>query len=282
MQSFVWRFLLVILLLGSQGAYAQAPAAASVEDTVEELPELRAIVDATGFEGSVLIYDLNNNAYMAGHAEIVDQAFLPASTFKIFSALAALEAGVIADKNTVITWDGVQRSRTETNRDLDLQSAFRLSAVPHFQQLVKSVGAERMQGFIDAVGYGNRDISGGIDRFWLIGGLRLSPRQQVDFLVRLYRNELPFSERSMTAVKEMMVTEEGDDYVLRAKTGLATLENQDNTGWWAGWVEKEGNVYFFTSLLHANAPAESFGPSRQSVVRESLSQLGVLPPAPSL
>ncbi len=278
MQSFFWRFLLVILSFGAQGAYSQAPATA----IVQELPELRAIVDATGFEGSVLIYDLHNNAYMAGHAEIVDQAFLPASTFKIFSALAALETGVIADKNTVITWDGVQRGRTEINRDLDLQSAFRLSAVPHFQQLVKSVGAQRMQGFINAVGYGNRDISGGIDTFWLTGGLRLSPRQQVDFLVRMYRNELPFSERSMTAVKEMMVTEEGDGYVLRAKTGWATLENQDNTGWWAGWVEKEGNVYFFASLLHANAPAESFGPARQSVVRESLTHLDVLPPAPSL
>ena len=278
MQSFFWRFLLVMLSLGAQGAYAQAPATAMVQ----ELPELRAIVDATGFEGSVLIYDLHNNAYMAGHAEIVDQAFLPASTFKIFSALVALETGVIADKSSVITWDGVQRGRTEINRDLDLQSAFRLSAVPHFQQLVKSVGAQRVQGFIDAVGYGNRDISGGIDTFWLTGGLRLSPRQQVDFLVRLYRNELPFSEHSMTAVKAMMVSEEGDGYVLRAKTGWATLENQDNTGWWAGWVERDGNVYFFASLLHANAPAESFGPARQSVVRESLTHLGVLPPAPSL
>ena len=278
MQSFFWRFLLVILSFCAQGAYAQAPATAMVQ----ELPELRAIVDATGFEGSVLIYDLHNNAYMAGHAEIVDQAFLPASTFKIFSALVALETGVIADKNTVITWDGVQRGRTEINRDLDLQSAFRLSAVPHFQQLVKSVGAQRMQGFINAVGYGNRDISGGIDTFWLTGGLRLSSREQVDFLVRLYRNELPFSEQSMTAVKEMMVTEESDAYVLRAKTGWATLKNQDNTGWWAGWVETADNVYFFASLLHANAPAESFGPARQSVVKESLTHLDVLSPAPSL
>ncbi len=272
MQNFFSRFLLMILALGFQGAHAQTPAIAMVE----EVQELRAIVDATGFDGSVLIYDLHNNLYMAGHAESVEQTFLPASTFKIFSAMAALETGVIADKSAVIAWDGVQRSRTETNRDLDLQSAFRLSSVPHFQQLVKSIGAERMQGFIDAVGYGNRDISGGIDRFWLTGGLRLSPRQQVDFLVRLYRNELPFSEQSMTAVKEMMVTEEGDGYVLRAKTGWATLENQDNTGWWAGWVETTDNVYFFTSLLHANAPAESFGPARQSVVRESLIQLGIL------
>ncbi|MES3008963.1 MAG: penicillin-binding transpeptidase domain-containing protein [Pseudomonadota bacterium] len=271
MQKVLLRFFVLSLLFISHSVYSQ-----SSTTTVKELPELRAIVDATGFEGSVLIFDLQKGTYLAGHAERVDQAWLPASTFKIFSALAALETGVIADKNTVIPWDGVQRSRPEINRDLDLQSAFRLSAVPHFQQLVKSVGPERMQGFIDAVGYGNRDISGGIDTFWLTGGLRLSPRQQVDFLVRLYRNELPFSERSMTAVKEMMVNEEGDGYVLRAKTGWATLSNQDNTGWWAGWVEKDDHVYFFASLLQANAPAESFGPARLSVVREALIQLGIL------
>ncbi len=61
-----------------------------------------------------------------------------------------------------------------------------------------------MQQFIDAVGYGNGNISGGIDEFWLTGDLRISPREQVDFLVRLYRGALPFSPTTMAMVKEMM------------------------------------------------------------------------------
>lgn len=255
--------------------------AANAQVTVTELPAARAVVDATGFEGTVLVYDLHNHVYMAGHAEHIDDIFLPASTFKIFSALVSLETGAIADRHAVIKWDGVVRGRTELNTDLDLQSAFRLSAVPHFQYLVKRVGAERMQEFINSAGYGNRDISGGLDTFWLTGGLRISPRQQVALLARLYNGDLPFSDAAMSAVRDMMVTEETPDYTIRAKTGWATLDNGDNTGWWVGWVEKGPDVFIFASVLHANSPDDSFGPARLSVVRDVLGQLGVIsqPPA---
>ena len=96
-----------------------------------------------------------------------------------------------------------------------------------------------MQHFIDAVRYGNRDISGGIDKFWLTGGLRISPREQVDFLVRLYRGDLPFSATAMKIVREMMGTEETTKHTVRAKTGWAVLPEAENVGWWVGWVERE-------------------------------------------
>src|SRR5690606_19650780 len=104
--------------------------------------------------------------------ELVDERFIPASTFKVFSSLVALETGVIESERSVITWDGIKRGRSEINRDLDLQTAFRLSAVPHFQDLVRRIGTERMQHYIDLVGYGNQRISGGLDQFWLTGDLR--------------------------------------------------------------------------------------------------------------
>jgi beta-lactamase class D len=102
---------------------------------VREFSPARATIDATGFAGTVLVYDANQNSYAAGHAERIDRRLIPASTFKILNSLVALEAGVIADQRTVIKWDGVARERTEVNRDLDLQAAFRLSAVPHYQAL---------------------------------------------------------------------------------------------------------------------------------------------------
>ena len=128
---------------------------------------------------------MSTDQYLAGDAALAQQRFIPASTFKIFSALVALETGVIADISTVMPWDGVVRGRTELNQDLTLLEGFRLSAVPHFQALVREIGAQRMQQHIDAVGYGNRDISGGIDQFWLTGALRISPLEQVQFLQRL-------------------------------------------------------------------------------------------------
>ncbi|MBD2012873.1 hypothetical protein H6F96_02440 [Microcoleus sp. FACHB-53] len=39
-----------------------------------------------------------------------------------------------------------------------------------------------------------------IDRFWLQGPLKITPKEQIEFLQRLYRNDLPFSQRTMNLV----------------------------------------------------------------------------------
>jgi beta-lactamase class D len=258
----------LVAALGTVAAEAQWP--------VLELLAARQAVDATGCAGAILFYDSQRNRYEAGHAERIDRQSIPASTFKIFNSLVALETGVISDAQTIIRWDGIARERTELNRDLDLQTAFRVSAVPHYQELARRIGLERMQQFIDAVGYGNRDLSGGIDEFWLTGGLRISPREQVDFLARLYRGDLPFSPATMAIVREMMVNEQTDSHVLRAKTGWAILPGAENVGWWVGWVEREAGVLIFATVLEATAPDNTFGPARQAVTRRALEDIGVL------
>lgn len=246
-----------------------SPPALSQE--IREHPAIRTLVEATGFEGTVLIHDEKKDTWITGDADLAGKRVLPASTFKIFSALVALETGVIADRHTIIRWDGVSRSRPEINRDLDLTQAFRLSAVPHFQQLVTRIGEDRMQRYIDAVGYGNRDISGGIDTFWLTGALRITAVEQIHFLRRLYHDELPFSAANMASVREMMLTEAADGRLIRAKTGWATPVPAENTGWWVGWEERSDGPVFFASMLQTPEPGDSFGPARLSLVLDALS-----------
>jgi beta-lactamase class D len=247
---------------------------AATQAQPEEDAKIAELIDASGFDGSFLAYQLHADRYRAGHSERINKALIPASTFKIFSALVALELGVVQDENSVIDWDGTIRNRTELNADLNLETAFRLSAVPHFQTLVRRIGHERMQHYIDAVGYGNRDISGGDDSFWLQGNLRISPQQQIDFLVRLYRNELPFRPEVMETVKRIMGSEQGPSYVLRNKTGLAILEGDHHIGWWVGWVEEKDEVTFFAIALEAIAPGEGFNPARIAIARDALNSLG--------
>jgi beta-lactamase class D len=265
----------IVALLCAFGAVL-GMAVAEVRGPIPELPVGRQAVDATGFTGAILLYDPQRNRYEAGHAERIDRQSIPASTFKIFSSLVALETGVIDDADAIIRWDGIVRGRTELNRDLDLKTAFNLSAVPHYQELVRRIGRDRMQRFIDAVGYGNRDLSGGVDAFWLTGGLRISPREQVDFLARLYRGDLPFSQATMATVREMMVNERSARHVLRAKTGWAVLPEAENVGWWVGWVERESGVLIFATVLEATAPGDTFGPARQAVTRRVLEDVGAL------
>jgi len=258
--------------------YLSAVTLAHAQPIVEELPAARAVLDASGFNGTTLIYDLNNQRWMAGHAELVDTPALPASTFKLFSSLVALETRVIHAADEIIPWDGVTRSRTETNTDLSLRNAFRVSSVAHYQHLVREIGSGRMGVLLREAAYGNMNMDGGLETFWLSGDLRITPRQQIEFMVRLYNGELPFRPEVIRAVKDIALMEETDTYKLRAKTGLAVVGDLENTGWAVGWVEKDHNVYFFATLLLAQNPDETFVPKRLAMSREILSQLNILPP----
>ena len=132
------------------------------------------------------------------------------------------------------------------NQDQNMRTAFTRSAVWFYQDLARRIGKERMTKYIQAAGYGNQDISEKIDSFWLDGNLRISPEEQIKFLVRLYKNDLPFSTSVMNTVKDIMVIERKDTYTLRGKTGWATNVNGvKNIGWHVGYLERDNNVYFY-------------------------------------
>lgn len=252
---------------------AQAQAQAGVP--VVELVRLQPLVDSTGYTGTVLVYDLSNDEHSAVNATGAPRRLIPASTFKILNSLIALELGVVDSAGTVIPWDSVPRERTELNRDLDLATAFRLSAVPHFQSLAREIGPARMAEWVERVGYGNGDVEGGVDTFWLTGDLAISPLEQIEFLVKLYRNELPFSTRTMDIVKRIMVVDRMPEYTIQAKTGWGILPD-GHVGWWVGWVEKGDDAYFFAAVLETEEPDDAFVRARERITRQVLRSIGII------
>ncbi len=150
---------------------------------------------------------------------------------------------------------------------------FDVSAVWFYQELARRVGAERMQAFLDTVGYGNRTMGGPIDMFWLDGGIRITPRQQVEFLVRLFKNDLPFSPRTMALVRKIMVQEKTGAYTLSAKTGWSDAEIP-GVGWYVGYVERENGVFFFATELQIRKPDDV--KARVALTRTILSHLHLL------
>ena len=268
---FAIRALAVLALIAAKGVESQ-----QAHPMIENLPSLAGALDTTGFSGTVLVYDLRRNRYEAVHPEFAVAPRIPASTFKIANSLIALDAGVVQDEHTVIPWDSVVRERNELNRDLDLVTAFRLSAVPHFQQIARRIGADRMSRYLRLLRYGNENTAGGIDQFWLTGELRISPLEQIAFLRRLYRDSLPVSHRAMAEVRDMMEMERTPSLIVRGKTGWAQLSNHHEVGWWVGWVERGPDTFIFASMIEADSPGSSFGPARTAVAREVLRQLGIL------
>lgn len=279
--------LVLLILIGFAAGCRPAPAeggaeteteAVSVAPVEEERPEWARHFEAYGAEGAFVLYDQARNRYLRYNPARSAQGFIPASTFKIFNALVALETGVIRDTSEVLPWDGVERM-TPWDQDHNLASAFRVSAVWFYQELARRIGEERMQAYLSRERYGNADLSGGIDTFWLTGGLRISPDEQVDFLRRLHAGDLGFSERTMALVRNVMVMERTDDYVLRGKTGWAVLDGIDY-GWLVGYVEKGGDVYFFATQVESADPDFPMMEARPAITYAILDELGIRPQQP--
>jgi beta-lactamase class D len=230
-------------------------------------------------EGAFVLHDLSANRTVVHNAERARQGFLPASTFKILNSLIALETGVLRDEHEIIPWDGVDRGDW-WNGDQAMTRAFQRSTVWFYQEVARRIGEARMREWVGRAGYGNADIGGGIDRFWLEGELRITAEEQVDLLRRLYLDDLPFSGRSQAIVKRVMLMEQGDGYVLRGKTGWARQHGLDHglhTGWLVGWVERGGNVYLFATQIGSSEQDFPMRRAQQEITRGALRELGVLP-----
>jgi beta-lactamase class D len=277
--------LLTLLLVGCVGTQAQSlPTPLPSQPATATMPpppvsELKTELEKyfQGFKGAFVLYDLNRNQYIRYDPQRCAERFLPASTFKIVNSLIGLETGVIPDENHVITWDGTQHSISSWNQDHTLKTAIQNSVVWYYQELARQVGKEKMQYYVDAIDYGNKDISGQIDTFWLEGGLRISANEQVEFLKRLYQGELPVSTQSINIVKEILVLEETESYRLSGKTGSAQRITP-HTGWFVGYLETKGNVYFFATNYETASPdGLANGATAKEMNRNILQGLGLLP-----
>lgn len=227
-----------------------------------------------GTEGTFVGYKADDFLIIASDKIRSAEDRLPASTFKVPNSLIALETGVVADPDKdVFKWDGVTRSIEPWNRDHTLRSAFAASAVPVYQEIARRIGAERMQKYLDLLDYGNRNIGGGIDQFWLTGDLRIDPMQQVDFLDRLRRGVLPVSKRSQEVVRDILTVTKVGQSVIRYKTGLLGAERgQPSLGWLVGWAEKGKQHTVFA--MNMDCKTKDHIAARVSVTQQCLADIG--------
>lgn len=274
--------LLLLLLLTTVGSYlvTQHPVYSQAEPNIEQQADFQKHFESLGVNGSILIYDLNQDLFYQHNRDRNDTPFLPASTYKIPNSLISLETGVIQNDVDVLTWDGIERGLAdapidEWNQDLNMRLAFKYSAVWFYQVLARKIGHQRMQDFVTKIQYGNQNIGDkeDIDKFWLEGELRITPRQQIDFLRRLQQNDLPFAQKNIDLVKDIAIAEETDNYVLRGKTGWATSVTPQ-IGWYVGYLEQKDNVYFFATSV--DMVTDKDVPARLEVTKLCLQDLGLL------
>ncbi|MBO0993928.1 BlaR1 family beta-lactam sensor/signal transducer [Bacillus sp. SD088] len=198
-----------------------------------------------GFKGSFVLYDASEDQYHIYNQKMSEQRVSPNSTYKIYSALFALESNVITPDNNVQTWDGEVHPYPEWNQNHNLDTAIGSSVNWYFQNLDQKMGKKQLQHYVDKIMYGNENLSGQLDQYWMESSLKISPIEQVELLVALQENRFGFKEENIQAVKQAISIEKKAQGQLHGKTGTGTINGIDVNGWFIGYIEKNHHFYYF-------------------------------------
>jgi len=204
-----------------------------------------------GYQTALVIYNRTSGDVINVNSELSARRLSPCSTFKIYNTLIGLELGLIkGDDEPWYKWDGVKCDIEGWNQNLTLREAFRVSAVPAFQILARQIGETRMNGYIKKIDYGSQDISAGIDIFWLprpeTTSIKISADEQVALLNKLLDGKLPFSEKNIKILRDIMLVEKSEKGTLYGKTGSGMgADGKWNLGWFVGFLEHGDATYVF-------------------------------------
>ena len=227
-----------------------------------------------GFEGSFVLYDESRAEYTIYDEEQAKKRVDPDSTYKIYDALMGLEYRFISEENSGMEWNGQNYPFETWERDQTLRSAMNDSVNWYFQEIDKKAGKENTLKFFRRIGYGNQEIGDDLSLYWLDGSLKISPIEQVEMLRKLYRNEFSFSENNVEFVKNTLLLKKERDFCLYGKTGTGKVEEKNVNGWFVGFVEKSGSVYYFCTNIHSEDGAD--GSTAAWITREILQELLVI------
>jgi beta-lactamase class D len=189
-------------------------------------------------------------------------ATAPASTFKVPHALIALETGVVTDPHAIAAYDGSDVPFDTWKRAHSLDSAIKWSVFPFFQRTAAAIGRERMLDQLRRLHYSRDTFDKELTNFWNNGELLVTAGEQLDFLRRMFRYELPVSRKNVDIVKTALLMPEGSitnasgthpfipKKVVHGKTGN-TRVNGERVSWLIGHLEMNGKEFVFVARKRA-------------------------------
>jgi beta-lactamase class D len=100
------------------------------------------------------------------------------------------------------------------------------------------------------------------------GSIEISPKEQIFFLNKLYRNQLPFSEKNIETVKQILALEESNLHLFSGKTGTA---KGNEYGWFVGHISTQDQEYTFATFIRGKG--SSSGPKAKQITKQILLEL---------
>lgn len=193
----------------------------------------------------------------------INERISPCSTFKMTLSVMGYDAGILKDEKNP-TWDfqeGYDDWLEAWRAPQTPQSWMNYSCVWYAKLLSFELGLDKIQSYLASFAYGNQDMSGGLARpgptnpAWINSSLKISPKEQVEFIQKMIRDKLPISPSAIQMTRTILFKEESSEgWKLFGKTGYSgsyvtkdgkTLEH----GWFVGWIEKGHHFFPFAYLI---------------------------------
>lgn len=235
--------------------------------------DMAELFQQRGVKGTVVITSLDGENEYIHNASRANKKFIPASTFKIPNTLIALEEGAVGNEKKIIKWDGKDKGWSAWNKDQSLETAFPISCVWFYQELASRIGNASYLSHLKKLDYGNKKTGPNVTTFWLEGELKISAIEQIEFLKRLYQENLPYKKSHINILKKIMIAEKTPQYIIRAKTGWATRINPQH-GWYVGYIETNKHVWFFATNI--GIKNEGDAKFRKEITMEALKLKNIL------
>lgn len=208
-------------------------------------------------DGCAVFYSPDQSQYTYYNKDMCQTQVSPYSTFKIVSTLIGLNNGVIHSEDSTMGYDKTTYPVDAWNDDLTLEEAFKSSCIWYFRKVIDKVGFDQVQKELNSLQYGNRDISEWegsncnplpeLNGFWLDSSLKISPKEQVDVLYKIFTAKTQYSDESTKILKNIMKAETSIDCNLYGKTGTDTSAG---IAWFVGLFEKNDTTYYFAIFLN--------------------------------
>lgn len=221
--------------------------------TFASTPDFRKIFKDK--DACFILYDLTaSKIAITYNQQRCNKQFYTCSTFKIPIALMAFDQKILRDENTIIKWDKIRHGDfTSWNQDQTPKSWLQNSTVWVSQWITPQIGMNKIKKYLSLFSYGNQDMSGGITKAWLSSTLKISAKEQLEFLKNLWQENLPISAQAITLTKKCLPQETTScGGIIYGKTGSGFLDNRNDPngrmlGWFVGYLVRDNHHYVFVT-----------------------------------
>lgn len=192
----------------------------------------------------------------------IEARVTPASSFKIVLSLMGYDAGVLQDEQNP-TWnfqEGYDDFLESWKSPQNPQTWIKSSCIWYSKIIASKLGIETIHHHLSLFEYGNQDLSAGlvppgpINPAWVSSSLKISPKEQVEFVQKMIQGRLPVSSNALQMTRNLLFKEEmPQGWKLFGKTALGSTVDENGkklkVRWFVGWVENDQDFFPFAYLL---------------------------------